>query len=1648
MVGVSTETAPAQVSLQATPATSLRAAQKSGLVAAAIAQAPPEERDLLGALLPAYARHVAAEDVEGRAPQDLLGALRSHLALAQSLPQGTARVRVLTPTSSADGWSASGRSVVEIVVDDMPYLVDSVSMELARQHHDVHLVIHPVFDVVRDVAGELKSVTPVADAASQPATGAVRESWMHVEVDRIAAGPEDTGVEETVSGLLGVLQDVREAVEDTPKLHQRVAEIIAELRSTPPPTVLPGEAAEAAALLEWLADDHFTFLGYREYRLVDDADDPSSTSAGDTGPTLLQGVPGTGLGILRADPILDPRRGRMPEPVRARAREATILVLAKSNSRATVSQPAYLDHVGVKLFDEAGEVIGERRFLGLFTTKAARESITRIPVLRLKVAEVLRSTGFDSRSHTGKALLDTLETYPREELFHATAAELAPMAEVVMGAGERRTLRVVVRPDTYGRYVSVLVTLPRDRYNTTVRERFAQILTEELGGTDIEFTVRIGELTTARVHFVVHVPPGSLDSLDVSALEARLQAASRSWRDDLVSAVIAQHGEDGAARLASLLDAFPAAYKEDFPAGVGATDLGRLQELATSAGELADDATGVVDFSVDAAPGGPDDEARLKVYRIGDPLSLSHVLPMLASLGVEVTDERPYDLDGLARPTYIYDFGLRYAGERFPLDRREDLREALVALWAGHSEVDGFNALVLGAGLDHRQVTVLRAYAKYLRQGGMPFGTSTIAGALRAHVRVTQLLVELFEARFDPAGPDPEIRASREQALAEQITGALDEVASLDQDRILRSYLAHIRATLRTNYWQRTSPGGVPKDYLSLKLEPTLLPDLPQPRPAYEIFVYSPRVEGVHLRFGAVARGGLRWSDRRDDFRTEILGLVKAQMVKNTVIVPVGAKGGFVPKRLPSQNRAQPGVDRDAWFAEGKAAYVTFIRGLLDVTDNLVDGETVPPVDVVRHDGDDSYLVVAADKGTATFSDLANEVAQSYGFWLGDAFASGGSVGYDHKAMGITARGAWVSVQRHFKELGIDTQRQDFTVVGVGDMSGDVFGNGMLLSPHIRLVAAFDHRDIFIDPTPDTTGAFAERKRLFELPRSSWQDYDQGLISEGGGVFSRSLKSVSLNDAIRGALGIDPKVVSLTPAELISAILKAPVDLLWNGGIGTYVKASHEPHSAAGDKTNDAVRVDGRDVRARVVGEGGNLGLTQAGRVEYAISGAQGAGGRINTDAIDNSAGVDTSDHEVNLKILLDREVAAGRLTEVERGELLGEMTEEVAELVLTDNEEQNLALANAAAHARSLLHIHEEQMADLEQRGVLDRAVEGLPSVAEVRRRIESKGALTAPEHAVLMSWTKIELARELIDTGLPDEGYVARRLPAYFPSLVRDRFAAAIDEHPLRREIIVTQVVNDVVNHAGKTFWHRLSSETGAAAPDLVRSFLVAREVLGAATLLDQVRDLDHVVPAETQTGLRVEIRTAVERAARWLVEQRTGQDGDALVERYAEPVTRILAQLPDLLDAADRQRYDARREALATDGVPAELAAAIAQLPAAYVLFGVVDVAHREGLDPVEVTRTHLAVGDRLGLSTVLARIQALPREDSWESLARTAIRDDLHAAHAELTVRALHDPSWLDSEAVERATATLSRIVADEKADLARLSVGLRVVRSLL
>ncbi|HET7172770.1 MAG TPA: NAD-glutamate dehydrogenase [Nocardioidaceae bacterium] len=1578
-------------------------------------------------LLLLYYRHVAPEDLVERTPSDVYGAAVSHYTLAQHRPQGTAAVHVFTPTVEENEWTAGGHTVVEIVVDDMPFLVDSVTIALTGREHPLHLVIHPQMLVRREITGSLQELSDQPHRVASEEPGLARESWMHLEIDRVGTQAELDAIEEAIRGTL---RDVREVVEDWQKMHDQARAVVADLRSAPPP--LPeAEIQRAAELLEWLADDHFTFLGYREYRLESVGDDD-----------FLRAVPGSGLGILRSDQDMSSSVGKLPPAVRARAREPKLLVITKANSRATVHRPAYLDYVGFKTFDAAGDVVGERRFLGLFSSAAYTESVTRIPLLRDRVAEVLNRSGFSELSHSGKTLMDILENYPRDELFQPSVEELAPIAEAVLHLRERRQLRLFSRREVYGRYLSCLVYLPRDRYTTTVREKIEEILRTTLGAATVDYTARVSESVLARLHFVCRAAPGgTLKEFDEAALEQKLAEAARSWTDDFTVALREQFGEQEGSQLArGYRGAFPEAYKEDFPAQVAAADVRRLEAVPE----------GGIELSLYTPFGAAEDEARFKVFRRVRPLSLSSVLPILSALGVEVVDERPYELEQDEQPSWIYDFGLRHR-HPMPEGTRTLFQDAFMAVWGGRAESDGFSALVVEAQLPWRKVAILRAYAKYFRQGGSTFSQDYLESTLVTNVGITQLLVELFEARFDPAVGGPAERQPLIEKTASRIAEALDGVASLDQDRILRSYLAVIQATVRTNFYQRDA-AGAPKPYLSFKLEPTAIPDLPEPRPMFEIFVYSPRVEGVHLRFGPVARGGLRWSDRREDFRTEVLGLVKAQMVKNAVIVPVGSKGGFYCKNLPD-----PVADRDAWLKEGIACYQTFVCGLLDLTDNLVDDRTVPPPDVVRHDPDDPYLVVAADKGTATFSDIANGVAKSYGYWLGDAFASGGSVGYDHKDMGITARGAWESVRRHFRERGIDCQTEDFTCTGIGDMSGDVFGNGMLLSRHIRLLAAFDHRHIFVDPDPDAESSYEERRRLFDLPRSSWADYDQGKISAGGGVFPRTLKSIPVCPEMAQALSIDPEVTKLTPAALMRAILLAPVDLLFNGGIGTYVKAESETNADAGDKANDAVRVNGSELRCKAVGEGGNLGFTQRGRIEYAEN-----GGRLNTDFIDNSAGVDTSDHEVNIKILLDKVTASGDMTQKQRAGLLHSMTDEVAALVLRDNYEQNNALASSAAVARPLLHVHQSWVRRLERAGLLDRNIEFLPPDKEFAARKAAGASLTQPELCVLLAYTKIALEKELAEGDLPEDPFLLEDLYGYFPVEVRDAYRKQIESHPLRRQIIVTQVVNSLVNFAGITFFHRLSLETGASAEDLARAHHVCRQVYGVNEVIDQINALDNLVPAKVQTDMRLTVRTLIERATRWLVNNRRAPlDSEATVEHFGDYIRRVVQALPEVLAGVEWEDFAARRDALTKSGVPEELAKMVAALPPAYAVLEVVEIAKRHGIDPLEVVRVHAVLGERLGIPLLLARIVALPRDDRWQTMARATLRDDMHAVHAALTDQVLQSTSpdagpadrvaaWeaADEALIGRAVATLGEIAGDDDADLARLSVGLRVVRGML
>jgi glutamate dehydrogenase len=1643
------------------------------------------------AYLTCYYRHVDASDLLGAGPHRVGMVAAEHARLAAMRPQGRAVVRV---RSGAEATLLPDRDVIDVVTDDMPFLVDTIRLTLAGHGVTTELVVHPQLTVCRDVTGSLREVlrpaetSSAADRARDDGSGVMPESWSHIEVAKLPAG-KATAI---AADLEHALWDVRLAVEDYPKMRAKALRIADELASTGARTVpggrQPGAAApptadspaEIVLLLRWLVDSHFTFLGYRQYDLVHETDGPA-----------LRGVPGTGLGILRHDKPGTTSLAGLPEQAQKMATDPSHrLIMTKANSRATVHRPSYLDYVGLKRLSDQGEVIGEWRFLGLYTHMAYTDSITRIPVLRRKLTEVYAVSGIAADSHDGRAVAEFMEVYPREELFQTPVAELANVAGEVLRLRERMQTRLFLRKDVYGRYVSCLVYLSRDRYNTKVRVAVQEILRAALGGAQVDYSAVVDEGPIARLHIVVRAERGkTLVDADVAALEQTIAAAVRSWDDDLVREAVVQLGErDGRALLAEVAASISDTYKADVPAPAAISDLAKIKQMRAAGRDISfelwesegyvggvpaahEPATTVM---AEPSPGVPPVEPsdgegaghklrvwRLTIHRTGSPITLSDVLPRLQNMGVEVVDEHPYEFPGV-HPFWIYDFGLRRQGAAAagPASRTArppdvsvssvagQLEGALAALWNGEIEDDSFNSLVLDAGLTWRQVVVLRAYAKYLQQAGTTFSSGYIARVLRSNPVIARQLIRLFESRFDPdrrAG-----QAERSEALFEEIRGALDEVASLDEDRILRAYLGLIIATQRTNYF-RGQPGSEERaPYLVFKLDAALVPDLPAPRPKFELFVYSPRFEGVHLRFANVARGGLRWSDRREDFRTEILGLAKAQEVKNSVIVPSGAKGGFVCKQLPD-----PG-DREAYQREVLTCYRMLISAMLDVTDNLKAGQVIPPERVVRHDGDDPYLVVAADKGTAAFSDFANEIALSRGFWLGDAFASGGSAGYDHKKMGITARGAWESVKFHFRTLGIDVGSTDFTVAGIGDMSGDVFGNGMLLSEHIKLVAAFDHRHVFVDPDPDPAAAFAERRRLFELPRSSWADYDAGLISAGGGVWPRSAKSVPISPQAHAMLGLADGTTALAPDDLISAILAAPVDLLWNGGVGTYVKATNQTHADAGDRSNDAVRIEASQLRARVIGEGGNLGLTQEARIEYALG-----GGLVNTDFIDNSAGVDTSDHEVNIKILLDEVVRDGQMTVTDRNSLLQTMTDEVGRLVLADNYHQNRALAAARAQASHMLHVHARYIRKLEREGRIKRRLDVLPADKDIAERRSISSGLTLPEFAVLLAHTKIATGQELLASDLPDEPYLRGALNRYFPIPLRDRFANRMPAHRLHREIITTALINEMVDKSGITFAFRLNEETGASVPHITEAWLVAREVFDMPGFWLQLKALDGKVDTSAQILALLEGRKLTERASRWLLHfRRPPFDIQATIDFFAAGVLTVAGGFPKLLTGLDMSSFEERRDMFTGRGFPDELADRVAAMVPAYSAFDIVDIAASTGRPVEETAEVYFDLADRLQITRLRDRITALPRDDRWNTMARNALRDDLYAAHAALardvlTVTDTGTPeqrlaAWVakNRAAVARAAQTLSEIWESDAFTVATLSVAVRAIRTLV
>ncbi len=1570
-----------------------------------------------------YFAACTVEDLHDCPVDDLYGSLLALWRLGHQRRPSETLIHVYNPDFEQHGWQST-HTVIEIITDDMPFLVDSLSMLFVRMELTTHQVMHPVMNVARDADGHIHSITPRNHGSTDDLTEAV----LHFEVDRQA---DDEALTALHTEIRKVLDDVRVVVDDWAAMREKINEIIPfiEAQSLPVPDA---EKTESLAFLRWMEDHHFSFIGFRAYDLVEEE-----------GQDILRLVPDSGLGILR-DTLADSGRAshsfaHIPPPLRKLARTRTLLIITKSTAISSVHRPVHLDYIGIKRYDHTGEVIGEWRFLGLYGSAAYSARPNDIPILRQKVDYIIQKAGYPVAGHDRKALQHILDTFPRDEMFQFSEDELFDVAMGILQVRERHKLGLFLRRDLFGRFVTALVYVPRDRYDTRMRQRIQEILMQALEGQACEFNIQLSESPLARVHFIIRTSPDKALEYDEAELQTLMSEALVSWQDGLLSALYNKVGEARATRLLDRYnEAFPHAYHDDYSPRTAVQDILRLESI-NDAKPLA--------MHLYQPPEAETEHLRFKVFGREPSMPLSDIMPMLERMGLRVLSARPYQIEPHQdRLHWITEFDMLPADDVDidVLKIKNIFQEAFAKVCSGEMENDGFNRLVLAAELNWREVTILRAMCKYLLQTRMPFSQAYMENALATHPYIARQLVALFDARFCPNEQNAEARS---HLLVSAISEALDQVANLDEDRILRNFLTLIQAMLRTNYYQ-TESSAKPKPYLSFKLDPRELPTLPEPRPMFEIFIYSPKVEGVHLRGGPAARGGLRWSDRREDFRTEILGLMKAQMVKNAVIVPVGAKGGFVPKQLPS------GDDRDALLAEVINCYKTFIRGLLDITDNLVDGEIVPPADVIRHDGDDPYLVVAADKGTATFSDIANGLAKEYGFWLGDAFASGGSVGYDHKKMGITARGAWESVKRHFRELAVNTQADVFSVTGIGDMSGDVFGNGMLLSEQIKLVAAFNHMHIFIDPDPDPATSFNERQRLFNLPRSSWTDYDATLISKGGGIYSRRAKSITLSEGAREVLGTD--IETFTPNELIQIILKAPVDLLWNGGIGTYVKASSEQHSDAGDRTNDNLRIDATELRCKVVGEGGNLGFTQLGRIEYARN-----GGRINTDAIDNSGGVDCSDHEVNIKILLDQIVMHGDMTTKQRNQLLADMTDEVAQLVLDHNYLQSQAISIGQAQAPFLLSDHARFIRRLEKEGHLQRKLEFLPN-EEMIAEWEAKGlGLTRPEIAVIIAYSKIRLYEELVASDITRDPYLSQELVDYFPRPIQDRFVQQMDNHPLKHEIIATQITNSVVNRMGGVFWVRTQDATGDHAADIARAYTVAREVFQVRPLWAEIDALDNTIPADIQLSMLTEIRRLLDHATQWFLRNRRPPLSIAeTVEQFQPAAMTISEQLTKLLHSDDRKILREHMRPYTEAGVSKPLALHVAGLETWFSTLDITEVANITETDILVVSEMYFTLHNKLDLHWLGEQIKQLPRLNTWQRKARVGLLDELNNELRALTTQVLTSTDT-DKQPAERINAWLSRnrigidhchsvfddIRAGGKAELAMLTVAMRELRAL-
>ncbi len=1630
----------------------------------------PAQADIVVPFVRKLFADVAPSELVPERPEELIVAALSSFELLQERPRGTAKVRAYEARSALR--SDHRHTIIDLLNDDMPFLVDSVRGLLERMGFSLRLMLHPILEIERDARGVLQRLR----VAEFPAPGCA-ESVMLIWVNGVAPGE----LPELEARLRSVLEDVRATVQDFAPMRDHCLAEAQDLRAGSLPPAIPGEsrtgasAEEASLFLNWLADAHFVFQGYSycRYERAPVSSRPLALTgriAARPESDSLGGVRfdrGKGLGILR-----NPERSMFDvfEPPRKRE----LLRVLKANRHSTVHRTVHLDTVLVADFDRTGAQLGAHMFVGLFTASAYTSSATSIPVLQHKIAGVMARSGFLPGSYNYRRLHYILETYPRDELFQISDSDLYSIALGVFHLQVRKRVALFARRDPFGRFMSCLVYLPRDRLEAALRHRIEDILTRELDGSLSAYYPVIGDDPLARLHYIIKTPRGTPEQLDFVALERHIETTTRSWQDRLAITLPDELGsERGMALLQRYAEAFPPNYREDFDEVIAVSDIENI-EAALESSRLTLQLYRVKDAE--------QHQLRFKVVSADGFVAPSDMLPILENLGLRVVGQVPYEIQLPERrdPVWLHDFSLEVEDHvGVDLDQSsEAFYEVFSKTWDKRADDDAFNKLVLHAGLAARQVALLRAYAKYLRQIQVPFSEGYMQQTLRRNPSITRGVVALFEARFHPELHD----SARAAEIERQLSRELDAVQSLDEDRILRLFLGVVRATVRTNFWQADAAGEL-KDHLAFKLDSGPLPEVPKPAPFREIFVSGPRVEGVHLRFGEVARGGLRWSDRLEDFRTEVLGLVRAQQVKNAVIVPVGSKGGFVVKRPPLD------AGRDAQRAEGIACYQVFVSSLLDLTDNrrnassggngsgssagngggssagngsgsgarrlsLPPGDViVPPALTVCHDGFDPYLVVAADKGTATFSDIANELSQARGFWLDDAFASGGSAGYDHKKMGITARGVWESVKRHFRELGKDIQREDFTCTGVGDMSGDVFGNGMLLSRHIKLVAAFDHRHIFLDPTPDPERSWYERRRLFQLDRSSWDDYDRTLLSPGGGIYPRSLKRIPLSPEVQALLG--ETQAELDPARLIQAILRARVELCFFGGIGTYVKAGTESDVQAGDRSNDAVRINGAELRAAVVGEGANLAMTQRGRIEYCR-----AGGRCNTDFIDNSAGVDCSDHEVNIKILLGDVERRGLMTRDDRNDLLREMTDDVAALVLRDNYLQSQTISVSTQLSQHLTDRMARTMRKLEKAGKLHRRLESLPDDDVLNDRQRVGAGFARPELCVLLAYAKNSLAESLLSAELPDDPLLSKDFFEYFPAPLRERFKDAMLGHRLRREILATVLTNDLVNRVGIAFVDEVGESTGASPAEVVLAYVAAREIVGARELWAQIEALDNVAPAHTQGELLVEISRLLERVTSWLLHEHMGAEPQALCARYRAGVQAMHAALPSLLTKGEVAARSEVARGWSQVGVPEALAERLGSLQYLLPAVDIVRVAELGRVSLDEAGQLYFKVGRKFGFEWLRSATRALPTRRAWDRQAVAALRDELFASQREVTLAILRStPADQDSQArllawggarhsaLARSEHLVAELRATQTPDFAMLTVAARQLQAL-